>query len=317
MLGLRTKRTFIQIALSQASLMLVLALPAQATMFKFNPPDGTRFVQDAKSTRTESNDVTGKKTNLSYDIQQIVEYKRDASGNILETHKPTHVSYMMDNVPVKADNENFYYGRLLQNSNLTIIHDSKGQVTNLTGLKESIERFARDIGSDSPVVNSFITNIKSTIAYLGLNLASHSSLFIGRNADLGSSWTATKSVLYQGGGAMSVDTRYKVTGRVKVKGKNCVRVAYSYSADPATTRDFAELNALPEVQNALKDRGQSATISSANLSARGEYIVDPETLLIYKQTSTSTIIINFNIPAVGILKSTEKDWIDITFDYGK
>lgn len=308
------KRLIMPIVTAATCLLGLQSVPVIAGTFRYNPLDGTRYTRTIKSTRITTNDLTTKKTNHVKEIKDIVTIKKTDKG-FEESHKPILVNYIYEGKPVPATDLNFYKRRMLLNSAVTIFFDNRGRLDGAIGLKETMAKFAQEIGQDNLIVQRYMDKPDDAADVIYGTLFNRSNIFLTRSTDIGTTWSTKEEFIYDNGTTIKMDVKYKVAGRVKCNGKDCMKVTYSYTANPAERRDVAELTMEPEMIAKLKEDGQTATVVSASESAHGEIILDPDTLLFYHKSETSSTSVVYSIPSVGSLKSTAKEWEEWTYDY--
>jgi hypothetical protein len=73
---------------------------------------------------------------------------------------------------------------------------------------------------------------------------------------------------------------------------------------------------LKDIQAAASVSGPGPKVGGAKLSGGGERLIDPATMLIYRETSTRTIKMPMNVPGRGIVTVRAQETRGYSYDYG-
>ncbi len=284
--------------------------------FRFDPPDGTRYVETVRVSRTRSGGGPGVATD-AIEWRRRIEISRTPEGYVV-TATPLSVERQRDGAPAVAERgSDTARSSALDDPVLAAwaqesIHydlDAEGRLLRVRGCEVIAGRLQEQL---APQVAGAVAETITPEALAAQEMAAWNERIgwlVGRSAAIGEPAIETAPLpLPDGGSAMYDVTIMPIeTAASGVR----VQVIYSAQAGPALA-PAAEAVAL--VSDLLAS-GRSAVIKGAYLSGSVERVVDPAMLLPMEETATRLITLPIEAPEGGRTTVTFDEQLRYTFEY--
>jgi hypothetical protein len=258
----------------------------EGATFRFEPPDGTRYVVTSNTTqvldfgqgRTTS---TRSEFNVRYSFRKLPDgysVTSRALGGVVEGPGAEGKQFMVE---------------VLKGASLTYKIDDAGRLVGVSGIEEVGRRLRETLPPEALAAAGDAFSEESMIATARADWEGEVLNYKDRSSTPGSVWLATEHYLLPTSDMVEFHVALKVTGEQIVGGKECVRVEFKYASDPVELRGFLGT----EHESLLS--GKKSFRGGARMSGRGHRIVDPRTLLSYGQKIERVIETTIAVPSRG------------------
>ena len=258
-----------------AGVLAICAVAASAAagedaspVFRFDPPDGTRYVESVDTTQV-LDFGEGRTSARQSELRTQVTIEKEAAGysatSTLVWGATTSALEEADNAALKA----------LEGVPLTYHIDGEGRIASVSGIKEATDKVRAALPDNVAAIVSRALTEKAVLAAARADWDRRVLNFVGRPAGVGDAWLATEKFPLPSGEVVEFYSAMRVTKQEQVGGRDCVRVEYSYSRDPRALR-----GALGDSADSLL-AGKEPFADTSKVSGNGYRVVDPETLLCY------------------------------------
>ncbi|HQU71955.1 MAG TPA: hypothetical protein PKV71_04390 [Calditrichia bacterium] len=274
--------------LNRIFLLLFLTVTARAQespvyAFTFNPPSGTAFVQDEK-TRTVTQ-VAGSEAQVEeMSSSTRVKMVREDDGFTVLVH-PLSLEIRQNGQIVSNPMVD-----VLQETNFTYRINNGGELASVEGYQQFIE------GLKARVNPQLVEQV--LYSYTEETMAEEERAewqrrygnFLGRNATVGTRWMFREPFQLPNGTNSYHYTVVEVSGMEVLDGHNRLRLDFYYQANPDSLA--IRFPDQPELLAGLTD----LPVPTFHLSGSGHRLLDPGTLLIYREASEKEIRTTVNVP---------------------
>jgi hypothetical protein len=281
---------------------LACAAEDEVPKFRFDPPDGTMYVEVANTTKVVD------MGNLGTAIQESELRTRIAIDR-------TETGYRVTSALISArdksdpDPEAGTGRHVLEGIELTLEVDGNAQLTDVAGLDEAVDKYKQTLSADQLAALSGVLETESMLSAVRTNWNHRFGHLASRRASIGAAWMVTEEFPLLAGGRAAAYVAVKVAERTQVAGRECLRVDYRYAADPEALREF-----LGDAAVELIDK-QQLTSTSSGVSGHGHQLVDPTTLLCYGERTEVTMEMTIPLPERDAIPATLQWTKEYTFDH--
>ncbi|HUU55631.1 MAG TPA: hypothetical protein VMY87_11995 [Armatimonadota bacterium] len=239
-----------------------------APTFRFDPPDGTRYVESVDTTQV-LDFGEGRTSARRSELRTEVAMEKEATGyritSTLVSGGTTSALEEADNAALKA----------LEGVPLTYSIDGEARIASVSGIRQATDKVRAALPATIAAIVSKALTEEAVLATAQADWDRRVLNFVGRPAGVGEVWVAREKFPVPSGEVVGFYSAMRVAKQEQVGGRDCVRVEYSYSRDPRALRDF------------LGDAGEAALAGrerfpgSSEVSGKGYRLLDPATLLCY------------------------------------
>ena len=267
------KPWFCRVCLAGALAICAVAASAAAgeeasSVFRFDPPDGTRYVESVDTTQV-LDFGEGRTSARQSELSTQVTVEKETTGYSVTS---TLVSGGTSSALEEADNAAL---KALEGVPLTYHVDGEARIESVSGIKEATDKVRAALPSNVAAIVAKALTEEAVLATARADWDRRVLNFVGRPAGVGDAWLATEKFPLPSGEVVEFYSAMRVTKQEQAGGRDCVRVEYSYSRDPRTLR-----GALGDSADSLLD-GKEPFADTSKVSGNGYRVVDPETLLCY------------------------------------
>ncbi len=262
---------------------------AQSPVFQFAPPDGTIFTETVTTQQTVI--AAGATRSRTTELQTLVRIKRLEKGYTLEgtivRSESAGPSSELGDTLLRAM-------QATKGKVITYQLDEAGRLLDILGLEALSKAIKSQLPPDTPPSVSAPLEVKELRAGEEADWEDRFGRYLGHPAVVGQSWLATETFPLD---PTPVDyyVAVKVVAAERVAGKDCLRVDYRLSRDPADFKAFL-VDAYEEV---VGDR--SRLPGADTVSGDGSRLLDPSTLMSYGGRTERIIKTTFTVPGRGDL----------------
>lgn len=279
---------------------------AETVAFRFEPPDGTRYVETVRVSRTRSGGGPGVTTD-AVEWRRRIEIARTPEGYAV-TAMPLSGSRMRDGQSV----EDPALAAWLQT---TLIYDldAEGRLLRVQGCEGFAGRLHQSL---VPTVAEAVAASITPEALAAQETAAWNERIgwlVGRSAAIGEVVSETAALPLPDGGSAVYDVTIMPLEPVVSGTRQGVRVQVLYSAQAGPALAPAA-EAIALVTDLLAT-GRSAVITGIYLSGSVERVVDPATLLPIEETATRLVTLPIEAPEGGRTTITFDEQLRYTFEY--
>ena len=295
-----------------AALVLGLALfacdtgrdePGERFTLTFQPPEGTRFIQQLKVTRVQEFSEGGKQTHASESATLFTIEK--AGGGYRVRAEEVSTAMTRDDQPVEDP-----VTELLRAMPATFETDSEGKLQGIRGFEDVSDRIATELPSElSSVLASVVT--EETLVERGTaEWNGRFGDFVGKTIEIGDLWASAKAIDFPGEVSAVQYTATWFPETAKCNATDCVRIRIFRDTDLEALQDKLEA-LVGKRATGLFDEVAAEAPSSDNegfrSSSQRDRLVDPSTLLPHEESQQRLTIRPVQIPgqASAVLTITE------------
>lgn len=310
-----------------AALMLVTgyaqaeaAKLGKGVAFRFNPPDGTTFVETYKHTTKKSLFGIASKPIIITTKTRITIKKTDKGYHA--TKIPIY--YNMEGIPSIFGNP--ARDAIIKFLDCTVVEyelDKEGKCIGVVGIEkmaDEIEAEVRKIAPRGMRLNPQIimSMIESAASIEAARWDARFSAMAGHYMNVGESVKAsTPRELPYSGELIKENCVTKLSELVKVGGKEFARVQRSSTLDNETLCDWYNKSKTVIFSSDGGYNYESAEVSSAQDIEKIEYTIDPSTQLPHSISSKSTTKIVGSVSDTSNIQFLSDEWEQYTYDYSK
>jgi hypothetical protein len=276
--------------------------------FRFNPPDGTTYVQTLRTNKTTSLGTLGTRTDVIESRTKVVIAKSPRGYSLVA--RPLSATMTRDGK--KVDNPIF---SALSEVVTTYELNPHGQILAVLGFDTLLSKMKASLPPNAPQALSSVFSEEALITKEKAEWNGRIGSFVGRKARIGDVWTSTDRYNLPTGGSIEFYSATKIAGKAKYRGRDCVRVQFAYNSDAGALKSFTG-KILKDLARSMKAATVRLGAGSASITGGGERLIDPATMLIYSETLTRTIKLPMVVPGQGTLPATVQEKRAYRFDYG-
>ena len=269
----RVKPWFVRVCL--AGVLAICAVAASAAageeaspVFRFEPPDGTSYVESVDTTQV-LDFGEGRTSARQSELRTQVTVEKETAGYSINS---TLVSGGTTSALEEADNAAL---KALEGVPLTYHIDGEARIASVSGIREATDKVRAALPANVAAIVSKALTEEAVLATSRADWDRRVLNFIGRPAGVGDAWVATEKFPLPSGEVVEFYSAMRVAESEQVGGRDCVRVEYRYSRDPRALR-----GALGDSADSLLS-GKEPFADTSAVSGSGYRVVDPETLLCY------------------------------------
>ncbi len=287
-----------------AWLMVVpLLAQEQVPVFQYAPPDGTRYTTTDIGTVTL--DAGGdRKVTIEREMKAAAVIKREGGGYL---RSDTLLSFDLRSDSGEPPRD--YALEVLQGMRIIFRIDADKRLVSVSGLEGLPKRIK---AKTPPEVASSLA--KELTAERILQIArtdwegSELSL-LSHPARVGEAWLGFDELVIPFSRTQRVYMATKVTGRARVRGRECLVVRQQFALDPAALVGFLGESGAKEVA------GKSPIVSDCEVTGTAQQTVDPATLLCYGDSKTITARATVELPGAGRVPMTIQETTKCQYQY--
>lgn len=279
----------------------VVAAKAQTIEFRFNPPDMLNYTEQQKMTCAST--VQGAfLTTSTKETLRNCSLKKVDSGYLL-TKNTTSIKR------TGVNNEAFdLLDKFFKKSALRYHLDQKGKCLSIDGFDTFLPLMKNEISQQKmpqEQIETFDTFIKGGVEPAQKDWHNRIERFVGLKIKPGYTFNGQGSEL---DGDFPTNYTCKVVGLVNRFNRQCVKIQYSGTSDPQKLKEKYEADLK------LSDM-KDAKIIKAEDTIKGEYYIDPNTMLVYFSTLKQVTKCSIETATTVQLDRVDTFWIDTTYDY--
>jgi len=266
--------------------------------FKFNPTnDAISYSIDTKIIRDKSVD-TQKRVDV-IDLKTQASIKKEPFGYLMNL-KPQILSLKRDGIDTIDPLLSIMY-----EGDFSFILNSKGELDSVTGF-DNVENQIKN--SFPPEYHQAMSKIITTDVLENSaveNWFSAISGYLGSTVSINDEFSTINEYPLPSGEALTYFTIASIYGEVECDEHNCLEIHYRYTSNPDDVNRVEELleDFLAEMGEETEEFISNMKFSGTNISGNGVIIIDPTTMLIYKEHYSKTIKMKISIP--GFEKDVE------------
>lgn len=261
-------------------------------VFVFNPQDGLKYTEFVSVNKVITSLSGANKNSTKITLENDVEIKKTGSGfeYIVTTKKARQtVDGSVINNPV--------LGGMISTD---IIYDIRknGKILDISGYGKVAKRALASMSSKAVEENKQKLTGDNLKAQEMINWKDKFENLIGKSAKVGYSWVDVKNIDLPTGGISQYYSSSKVEKVAKCDGKEkCLLISYTFHRD----RDSLNDKNIPELDMGLggADDSDGYSINSVVVSGKGSRVIDPKTMVVYRDSSTLLIVMEITIENKG------------------
>jgi len=292
-----------------AGVLAICAVAASAAagegaspVFRFDPPDGTSYVESV-DTRQALDFGEGRTSARQSELRTQVTVAKETTGYSVTS---TLVSGGTSSALEEADNAAL---KALEGVPLTYHIDGETRIASVSGIKEAMDQVRAALPASVAAIVAKALTDEAVLATARADWDRRVLNFAGRPAGVGDTWLATEKFPLPSGDVVEFYSAMRVTKQEQAGGRDCVRVEYSYSRDPRDLRD-----ALGDSADSLLARKEPFA-GASKVSGNGYRVVDPETLLCYGEELEREVKTILPLPDGESLPVTIQQTKTYTYEY--
>jgi hypothetical protein len=276
--------------------------------FRFDPPPGTSFVQQVKTTMDRRMGPMGTATDVHLS-RTLVTIDRTTDGFLL-TARPLSSRLTRDGKEVRDP-----VTEALQDIVVKYRLDSDGRLVSVSGYEKLNERLQKRL---PPKVFAAVSRMVNPRVLKAKELEEWNARvgdFAGKRFTIGEVLTAEKKFKLPSGQDAVFHSTTKIVERAPIPGGNGVRVRFEYGSDPG--RASGTPSKKPSAR-AKKKGGGEAGVSpeeGITITGKGERVIDPKTMLIYSEKLTRTMKMMVEVPGAGRVPATTRETREYVYEY--
>ena len=297
-----------------AMVALACAFPAIAaaadrpTTFRFNPPNGTTYVETMETTR---------KTDLGQ-LGHRLDQSKVVSRTTLTKARPGYrgrevaLAWTLTRNGQRAPDP---IASLMKDLTLTYDVSDNGQLLAVRGVNQFLKR-VRQLGAATAQALAGVPSEEVLIRKIKAEWDGRVARFVGRKAKFGDLWIAADPYELPTGGTLTYFSAITLAGRAKRDGHECVKIEFKYNTDAAALGKLLG-KTMAEVTAAAGISGTPANVAGATLAGSGWMLADPDTMLTYGQEFERRMTLPMDIPGRGRVMAKVVETKRYTYKYRK
>lgn len=282
-------------------------LNAQEINFKFGPPDQIKFTQILKTTKFSQMGDLEKRTDISTLKAEITIKKIESGYEVYSV--PVSFDMTRNGEPVKDPITN-----LISNVEITTRLDSLGHMVEVQGFDKLMENLMSMIPPEQQEMISGMINEEILVNKEIVEWEARIGEFIGLSVEIGDFLEVSDEMQLPNGASLPFTSKTKFAGLGECGDTKCVRIEFAYDSDASRLIDFVE-NSLKDFAGKLETEMDDFDSNESSISGWGERLIDPETMLIYSETSDRVLNMTMDIPNMGKVQNITKENREYTFQY--
>ncbi len=271
-------------------------------VFRFQPPDGTTYVESVDTTQVVDFGE-GRTSARRSGLRTRITIQKEATGytitSTLLSGQTTSALDEADNAALKA----------LEGVPLTYHIDGEARIASVSGIKQATDKVRSALSADVAAIVSKALTDEAVLAAARADWDRRVLNFVGRPARPGDVWLAAEKFPLPSGEAVEFYSAMRVAKEEEAAGRECVRVESGYSRDARALSDFLGNGA----ERLLSDK---ATLPGPSQVSGGGYrVVDPATLLCYGEELELEVKTTLALPDGGTLPLAIHQTKTYTYEY--
>jgi hypothetical protein len=263
------------------------AAPVAAQEFRFNPPDGTTYVETLRITR---------ENHLGWLGDQTESLETTARVRITRTSEGYTAAATLLSVRITEDGRELESPLLVLPIGKTFTYDidAIGRIRAIRGMDELMAELSAAV-PDEEEDDSYVNLMADTGVVAGETEDWHSRIgsLVGRSFQIGSLWSTAEQLALPMNRKLAYTTTTRVIGKEKQNGRECVRLRFTSTSSPRAPR--ATGKRAKTVAARRRPVRASSTTPGVSILETGERVVDPRTMLIYAESSTRTLKMKIDV----------------------
>jgi hypothetical protein len=287
--------------------------------FKFNPPDGITFTVVEKSTDSLALDGE-ERERLTITSKSTMTIRKTSDGyTVMRLPVSVDIKHTGREIDVYTRRSGDASGIIRDKTAIVYHLDKLGTCVAVTGLEKLLER-GGIISEKYGLLEINICLTPELIAQYSVQEATRwnevYAEFIGISAKPGDSLALNVKTSIAEVKDVPVSVALKFADFVNRDGRDYARMIVSQTPDPEYVDIFAG-NLLADLLKLSFPYLRSADISNLRLSIRGEYLIEPSTMLLSKTISTETIKMKIDLPGQGKFNGVATSTRECSYQYSK
>ncbi len=294
------------------SLALAAPVGGQQVTFRFNPPNGITFTQT--DTQSMTRKATGEPSETQTQEQKTKTVIKKTAKGFTFTQTPLAKTTVVGGKRTTVSDEN-----PAGSTPVTLVLDATGKALSVQGFEKLQQQMLARVTDETRKKGIDEKTVRATFVRLAERQKTEwgqaVSIYAGRTVKLGESWRDDTKPDENG----IIYKRVITFGGMKtIRGKNCIRISYVITSDPASVRTaLAKIDAARTKALAAQKTKKTALPKFVSLSAReeGERYLDPNTMLAYGETVTGTRTQVVDMPGKGKITISAMEKKVTTYDF--
>jgi len=285
-----------------------LAAPAGATpiRFRFQPPDGTSFVQTLKVIKVKEADNGRRIAETGEARSRIVIRKTPGGYSWVQTLLSLEMTQNGKPVPQAAFSQ-------LEGLSVTYELDENGRLLQAGGTAAIADRMRQ---MAPPAVSDWLASLLGEQTLAG-NAAyewdARIGSFSGLEARPGEVRSGSQRMPVPGGGAAAFLTTTRFDGLVKCGSGSCARISFSFrSSDPEIA---AMIGRITGDLWRITRSGAAPQIEDVGIEGSGERLIDPNTMLIHSERVDRATSVKLTLPTREAATATIRETREYSYDF--
>lgn len=269
--------------------------------FSFSPGENISFIQKVTTIKEKDMGEKGKHLDESVMTTKITINKTSSGWGVLA--EPKSISMKRNGEEINSP-----IVSLLSSAVITYKLDSDGNIIDVGGFESFIEGISKQIPPEvfkqlTPMLNIEVMKAKEIAEWNG-----RIGDYVGAEVKIGDSFVADVPYQIPNGPAINYSVRTNIAALVPCGEKKCIRIEQHYDSQADNLAKMTG-EVVSNVSEALTPEIKRASSDSNTATIIGDVVrvIDPETMLIYKEKSSRMIAMDIDIPGVGLVpvKTTE------------
>ena len=261
------------------------ALAAEESLtFRYAPPTDTRYTLVLKSTTTRELDGIGRQTS-EFQSRTAVTIARSGDGYAI-TAQPVSVR-------VKRDGRDVEDPVLAALQDVVTVHrlDATGRLLDVEGYDDLAEQLRARLPAEVVDALAPAVDRERLVAEEKAEWQGRVGAFLGRTVQIGEVLKGTSRVAVAGA-ILECDVETRVAGRVPCGDGSCVRLSSAY-----------------------REAGVPGDDSALRIHGGSEWVVDPETMLIFSESASRTTETDVDLPGRGRVHAVTVEQREYRYEY--
>jgi len=269
--------------------------------FSFSPGENISFIQKLTTIKEKDLGDKGQQLDESVSTTKITITKTKSGWDVLA--EPKSISMKRNGEEIKNP-----IVSLLSSAVITYKLDSDGNIIDVDGYEPFIEGISKQIPPEvfkqlAPILNIETMKAKEIAEWNG-----RIGDYVGAEVQIGDSFVAEIPFQIPNGPTINYSVQTNIAALVPCGDKNCIRIEQHYDSQADNLAKMTG-EVVSNVTETLAPEIKRSSSDSNTATIKGDVarVIDPETMLIYREISSRTIALEIDIPGVGLVpvKTTE------------
>jgi len=298
------------VALGLAALLAVagVALAATPITFRFNPPNGTKFLYTEKVT-TNAEGSKPKQTQVVTSTSRVVMNKTAKGYTIAFT--PVSMSATVNGKALKE------LPKVADLPKMTYILNQQGKLVTIRGYEKQRDAYIDSLPYGQAKKLNPQKVLDELIAPQRAQWKDEFEYFLGKTVAIGKEEKSQIPVSLYAGALSKASCTLKYANMVKRNGHDCVRVTVTTASNPPAfvAAVNAHLRDMKKQADAAKQPLEIPNVQKMDAASQTERFIDPKTMLIYGEKSTRKATIQLKDAKGKQQSMTMIETKEYSFDY--